>query len=200
MRYSYSFVILALLLLGSVTAGELELGSAIPLADVKMLDISKEEISLNETKGSNGLLVIFSCNTCPWVLAWEDRYVSIAEKYAPKGIGIIAVNSNEAYRGGDDSFKKMQVHAKKNKYNFFYTVDKGSRLATAFGATRTPHIFLFDKKEKLVYRGAIDDNSRNPEQVKEAYLINAMDAMLAGKPVKVTSAKALGCTIKFAEK
>jgi len=185
---------------GSMTAAELEIGSAIPLPDVKMMDISEKEVSLKETMGSNGLLVIFSCNTCPWVFAWEDRYLSIAEKYEPKGIGVIAINSNEAYRERGDGFKDMQDRAKKFKYNFLYTVDSDSKLANAFGATRTPHIFLFDKKGKLVYRGAIDNNSKDAKNVTKAYLMDAMDQMLTGKPVKMTSTKALGCTIKFTEK
>ena len=192
-------ILLPIFLLGSLAAGELELGSSIPMANVKMPDVSNEEISLNDAMGPNGLLVVFSCNTCPWVDAWEDRYIAIAEKYASRGIGMIAVNPNEASRERGDSFEDMQDRAGELGYTFYYALDEDSRLANAFGATRTPHIFLFDNERKLIYRGAIDDNERKARKVKKPYLMNAMDEMLAGKPVTLTSTKALGCTIKFGQ-
>lgn len=193
-------LVTVVLLSAVMTAEELALGSKAPLADQKMEDISGTMLSLNDAAGKEGLLVIFSCNTCPWVLAWEDRYVTLAKEYIPKGIGIVAVNSNSAYRGKDDSIEAMRRHADELGYNFYYTVDKDSKLATAFGATRTPHIYLFDKSGKLVYRGAIDDNAKQPKKVKQTYLADAIDAMLAGKEIKETSTKALGCSIKFASK
>jgi peroxiredoxin len=184
---------------GILFAEELSLGSSIPLADVKMRDISGTSLSLNDAKGKEGLLVIFSCNTCPWVIDWQDRYVSITNEFLPQGFGVIAVNSNEAYFDGVDSFEAMQKHAKKNGYNFYYTVDEKSQLAKAFGATRTPHIYLFDSEGTLVYRGAIDDNSKNAKKVKKTYLADAMNAILAGEPIAPASTKAFGCTIKFAK-
>ncbi|MDP6532912.1 MAG: thioredoxin family protein [Candidatus Marinimicrobia bacterium] len=184
---------------GILFAEELSLGSSIPLADVKMRDISGTSLSLNDAKGKQGLLVIFSCNTCPWVIDWQDRYVSITNEFLPQGFGVIAVNSNEAYFDGVDSFEAMQKHAKKNGYNFYYTVDEKSQLAKAFGATRTPHIYLFDSEGTLVYRGAIDDNSKNAKKVKKTYLADAMNAILAGEPIAPASTKAFGCTIKFAK-
>ena len=185
------------LLVSSVFGKELALGSSTPLADLKMRDVSGKEVCLSDVAGPGGLVVIFSCNTCPWVIAWEDRYVKLATAYQPKGFGFVAVNSNEAYREKGDGYVDMQAQAKEKGYNFYYTLDKDSRLARAFGATRTPHVFLFDSRGKLVYRGAIDDNSRRPAKVEEAYLADALDASLAGEPVKTASTKALGCTIKF---
>ena len=200
MKYHFRMGILSLFVFRGLLGGELELGSDIPKADIKMQDISKKEISLKDAMGPSGLLVVFSCNTCPWVDAWEDRYSTIAADYGPKGIGIIALNSNEASRDRGESIQDMRARAERLGYDFHYVVDEDSRLARAFGATRTPHIFLFDKKGELVYRGAIDDNAREPENVSNAYLMNAMDEILAGKPVSVTSTKAFGCSIKFAEK
>jgi thiol-disulfide isomerase/thioredoxin len=188
---------IALILLSVVFGKELELGSSIPLADLKMREVSGKELSLGEVAGSKGLVVIFSCNTCPYVVAWEDRYVELANTYQPKDVGFIAVNSNEAYRKKGDSYKDMQARAKKLGYTFYYALDEDSELAQAFGATRTPHIFVFDADKKLVYRGAIDDNANQPEKVEETYLADALDASLAGEPVKLASTKALGCTIKF---
>ncbi len=189
---------LPLLLVTSTVAGELEIGADLPLADTKMADVSGKKVSLNDAMGENGLLVLFSCNTCPWVDAWEDRYVKVSKKYQKKGVGMIAVNPNEASRNKGDSINDMKARAKKAKYDFYYTVDEGSKLASAFGATRTPHIYLFNKKGTLVYRGAIDDNARRPRKVESPYLMDAIDAMIAGEQIKTTSTKALGCSIKFA--
>jgi peroxiredoxin len=177
--------------------GELEIGSAMPLKDFQLADISGKNITLANAKGDAGTLVIFSCNTCPWVIRWEDRYVTLANTYAPKGIGMIAVNSNAARFGSEDSLEEMVEHAKNNGYNFPYAQDPGSKLATAFGATKTPHIYLFNADDKLVYLGAIDDNAKNAKKVEVPFLANAIDALLAGKPINPQTTKALGCSIKF---
>lgn len=181
-------------------ASELALGSSIPLGDVKMTDISGKVVSLNDVKMKNGLLVNFTCNTCPWVVAWQDRYNALAEASNENGIGFITVNPNTRIRDRGESLDDMRDFAKKYGHKFLYTLDKGAELATAFGATKTPHIYLFDGSGKLVYRGAIDDNARKPSQVEEAYLMDAIAAVGEGKTVKVTETKALGCGIKFAKK
>ena len=186
-----------LLLCFGIQAKELDLGSLLPLEDVKMMDITGKEVSLGEAKGENGLLVIFSCNTCPWVIKWEDRYVELAKKYQSKGVGMIALNSNETTFESSDSMDKMKKHAKENNYNFYYARDDGSKLAREFGATRTPHVYLFNAENQLVYRGAIDDNAKNKKKVKKPYVADAIDAMLAGNTIKYASTKALGCGIKF---
>ena len=178
-------------------AGELEIGSTMPLKDLELADISGKNITLATAKGDAGTLVVFSCNTCPWVIRWEDRYVSLANTYAQKGIGMIAVNSNAARFGGEDSLEEMVEHAKNNGYNFPYAQDPESELASAFGATKTPHIYLFNGDDKLVYRGAIDDNAKNAKKVDEPFLANAIDALLAGNPINPQTTKALGCSIKF---
>ena len=179
-------------------AGELSLGASIPLSDVKMVDISGKKISLNDVKMENGLLVNFSCNTCPWVVAWQDRYNALAEASNKNKIGFITINPNTKNREKiGEGLDAMRDFSEKYDHDFLYTVDKGAELATAFGATKTPHIYLFDGKGKLVYRGAIDDNARDARKVEEPYLENAIEAMLSGKPISVASTKALGCGIKF---
>lgn len=190
--------ILPPMLTAVVSAGELEIGSDIPMADMKMPDVSGKTVSLNDARGENGLLVIFSCNTCPWVDNWEDRYITISQKFQIEGVGTIAINSNENTRKRGDSLDDMMKRANKAKYDFYYTMDEESKLASAFGATRTPHIYLFNYEGKLVYRGAIDDNAKKAEKVKNPYLIDAFEAMISGKEIKTTSTKALGCGIKFA--
>jgi hypothetical protein len=110
---------------------------------------------------------------------------------------MIAVNSNAARFGGEDSLEEMLEHAKNNGYNFPYAQDPESELASAFGATKTPHIYLFNGDDKLVYRGAIDDNAKNAKKVDVPFLANAIDALLAGNPINHQTTKALGCSIKF---
>ena len=168
-----------------------------PKTSYVLNDISGKNITLADTKGEFGTLVIFSCNTCPWVIRWEDRYISIAEKYAPKGIGIIAVNSNADRFKSSDSMEEMIKHANKENYNFPYAQDPMSELAYAFGATKTPHIYLFDKNDLLVYRGAIDDNAKDANSVDEPFLMNALDELLNGIPITKKTSKAIGCSIKF---
>ena len=180
-----------------ITAAELELGSSMPGMDFKLKDISGKTMTLSDAKGSQGTLVIFSCNTCPWVIRWEDRYVSIADTYTSKGIGVIAVNSNAARFDGDDSLEEMIKHAEKNNYNFPYVQDPRSQLASEFGATKTPHIYLFDNNDVLVYRGAIDDNARDARTVEEPFLANAIDQLLSGRSIEKPTSKAIGCSIKF---
>ena len=183
-------------------AEDLALGSDIPLADVKMVDISGKKVSLNDVKMKNGLLVNFSCNTCPWVVARQDRYNGLAETSMKNNIGFITINPNSKNREKiGEGLKDMKKFSKKYDHDdFLYTVDEGSQLARAFGASKTPHIYLFDSNGKLVYKGAIDDNARKPKKVKKPYLLDALNALGSGKSIKVTETKALGCSIKFAEK
>jgi peroxiredoxin len=183
----------------AVTIGpELEIGKPIPSADVKMMDVSGKEVSLADAKGENGLLVIFSCNTCPYVKLSESRIKEVAKHAKANKIGVILVNSNEAQRADEDSFDAMKKYASAQGYDFSYVVDKNSSVANAFGATRTPHVFLFDKKG-LAYRGAIDDNIKDANDAKEHYLKDAITAVGTGKPVKTNSSKSVGCSIKRVE-
>ena len=190
-------ILIPILFLTYISAAELEIGSGMPGMNYKLKDISGNTTTLADVKGNKGTLVIFSCNTCPWVIRWEDRYVSIAEEYTPKGIGVIAVNSNAGRFDGDDSLEEMVKHAKKNDYNFPYAQDPRSQLASKFGATKTPHIYLFDNNDVLVYRGAIDDNARDARSVDEPYLANAIDQLIAGTPIGKPISKAIGCGLKF---
>lgn len=174
---------------------ELEIGSAIPKSDHKMMDVTGKEISLADVKNENGLLVVFSCNTCPYVKLSEVRIKEIAALAKMNKIGVIIVNSNEAQRDDEDSFDEMVKYAKSQAFDFSYVLDKNSQLANAFGATRTPHIFLFDKKG-LAYRGAIDDNIKDAQEAKEHFLKDAIIAVAADKSVKKNSTKSVGCSIK----
>ena len=177
-------------------ADPLPIGSTIPKAEVKMKDISGKEVSFNDAMKKNGLLVMFSCNTCPVVHKYESRTVEIYKKALDKNIGVILLNSNEGTRGDGDSYDDMRDYAKKLGYAWNYVVDGKSVMADAFGANRTPECFLFDKNGKLVYHGAIDDNSNGPDEVTRKHLSIAIDESLAGKDVSTKNTRSVGCSIK----
>lgn len=180
-------------------ADPLPLGSPIPSKETKMKDISGKEVSLKDAKTSKGLFVMFSCNTCPYVIKNQSR-TSEACKYAmDNGIGVAILNSNEAKRNDDDSYEDMKAYAKGQGYNWYYLVDNNSALADAFGANRTPECFLFDGDGKLVYHGAIDDNPSDAAAVGRKHLIKAIYEMNAGKEISVKESKSVGCTIKRAQ-
>ena len=179
------------------TTEPLALGAETPKTDLKMKDVSGIEISLDDIKKENGLLVIFSCNTCPFVLAWEDRYPGLAEICEKNNVGMVLVNSNEAKRNDDDSMAEMKKHASEKNYKCYYAVDENSVLADSFRAKATPHVFLFGKDLKLVYRGAIDDSWENEHMVTRVYLEDAIECTLDGIEVDYPEIPAVGCTVKW---
>ncbi len=175
---------------------DLPLGSSIPKADVKMKDVSGKEISLKDAVQKNGLLVMFSCNTCPWVIKNQGRTNEIAKYAMDQEVGVVLINSNEGQRDAEDSYDAMVKYAGKQGYKWYYTVDENSVLADAFGAKRTPEVFLFDKNGKLVYHGAIDDNPNDGDAVKRKHLKEAIDEAVGGKEVSVKTSRSQGCGIK----
>jgi thioredoxin-related protein len=173
----------------------LAIGSSIPNADTKMKDISGKDVSFKDAMKKNGLLVMFSCNTCPVVHKYETRTVEICKKALENNIGVILLNPNEAYREKGDSYIEMQEYAQRLGYKWNYVVDNNSAMADAFGATRTPEIFLFDGKGKLAYHGAIDDNA-NSADAAVSYMKPAIENLAAGKKIEPEKTKSVGCTIK----
>lgn len=153
--------------------------------------------ALNDYEGKHAVVVIFSCNHCPYVRAWEDRMVQVQTDYMSKGVQLLAINANDATQYPDDSFPKMKERAREKKFNFPYLYDETQKVAHAYGAERTPEVFLFDKNFILRYHGAIDDNYDDPKAAKEHYLRKALDAVLAGKPVTIPETKPIGCTVKW---
>jgi len=171
-------------------------GSAIPMSDVKMKDVSGKDISLKDAVGKNGLLVMFSCNTCPYVIKNQERTKQICDYAKANGLGVVVINSNENLRDDEDSYDAMKKYAAEQGYSWSYVVDTDSKLANAFGATKTPETFLFSADGKLTYHGAIDDNPSEAENVKRQHLKEAISEMNAGKEVSVKESKSVGCTIK----
>lgn len=175
---------------------ELDIGDKASHTDVKMQCVSGVNLSLDDAKKDNGLLLIFSCNTCPFVIKWEDRYNGLKEFAEKNDIGMVVLNSNYQKRNDDDSYEAMKKHAKKNAYNFPYLVDKESLLANSFGGKTTPHVFLFNNDFKLVYKGAIDDNYDDASKVNKPYLRNAMKSLASDKVIQLAETKPIGCSIK----
>jgi hypothetical protein len=189
--------ILSLLLALPLPAAALEIGAKLPAAPEKLRNVDGKEALLSSFSGPKGTLVIFSCNHCPFAKAWEGRIVALGNKLKGSGLGVVMVNSNDPSRVPEDGYEAMRSRAREKGYPFPYVVDATSNLARSFGATRTPEAFLFDGAGKLVYQGAVDDNSESPEKVKDRFLENAADALLAGKPVPLATTQTIGCTIKF---
>ncbi len=174
----------------------LSIGSSIPKADVKTTTVNGRQISLNDVKTRKGLLVIFSCNTCPYVIKAQERTREMIGFATERGLGMIIINSNVAQRDDADSPEAMKSYAKEQGYRVPYVMDKNTELADAFGATRTPEVFLFDGNGKLVYKGAMEDNPSKPSESKAIYLKTAIDNMVNNRPIDPNSTKSIGCTIK----
>ena len=190
-------VLLCLAASAALAGGALPIGATIPMTDVKMKSVDGAELALADVRKPAGTLVVFTCNHGPFAKMWETRIVELGNSYAVKGIGVIAVNANDPKVAEEDALEVMQQRAKDRGMQFPYAVDATSNLARAFGATKTPEAFLFDKDGKLVYHGAIDDNGQEPSKVENAYLKLALEAVMNGGDVPVKETKSIGCGIKF---
>ncbi len=143
------------------------------------------------------LVVVFSCNHCPYVQAYEERMIKLQGDYLSEGVRLLAINANEIKNYPDDSFDKMVERSNQRGFNFPYLRDEDQSVAEAFGATHTPQFFLFDRERHLRYSGKMDDNWKEPDKVKETYLRDAIEAVLSGKQVRVPETFSIGCTIKW---
>ncbi|HEX4958424.1 MAG TPA: redoxin family protein [Lacibacter sp.] len=188
-----SFLVLASMML---KPAELSIGDKAPSPDTKMSDISGKSLSFNDVKKKNGLLVVFSCNTCPWVIKNQEVATEGYSYALSKEVGVIVLNSNEGQRGDADSREAMAQYAKEQQYKWPYVMDENSIMANAFGAKVTPECYLFDKDMKLVYHGAITDNPKTPSESTREHLKVAIDELVQGKTVSMSTSKAMGCSIK----
>lgn len=168
-------------------------------ADFSLKNVDGQMVSLSNFKDAKGFLVIFTCNTCPYAQAYEDRIIELDAKYKPQGVPVVAIMPNNPSAKPGDSFAKMKERAAEKGFTFPYLLDKGQQVYPEYGATRTPHVFLLETKSsgnEVVYIGAIDDNYRDAAQVEERFVENAVDAMLAGNEINPKTTKAIGCGIK----
>ncbi|PIQ81632.1 MAG: thioredoxin family protein [Candidatus Omnitrophica bacterium CG11_big_fil_rev_8_21_14_0_20_64_10] len=200
-RFGFGLVVAGVLGVAG-SAGALQIGAGIPAAvlETEMRNVDGEMLTLSSAQDEGGLLVVFSCNACPWAQAWKDRIVASGNQLLDRGIGVVMVNSNDPAVVPDDDFEPMVAAAQASGMRFPYVVDADSSVARAFGATRTPELFLFNGAGELVYTGAFDDDAKNPEAVENRYLEAAVEAMLAGEPIAEPQTPSIGCSIKFREK
>ncbi len=181
-----------------IRPGEYKAGDA--ARDFKLKNVDGKEVSLASYKNTKGFIVVFTCNHCPFSKAYEQRIIELDKKYAALGFPVIAINPNDKTVEPEDAFDNMVVRAKEKKYPFPYLYDETQEIAKAYGATRTPHVFVLQKTAKaniVKYVGAIDDNADEPDAVKSKYVEDAVNALLKRKEVTVSSTKAIGCSIKW---
>ena len=181
-------------------AGVLPIGQPAPESTIKMknaVDGKLKSVSIADVAGKSGTLVVFTCDHCPFARGWEGRIVELGNSYVKKGIGVILINANDPSEHEEDGFAGMQARAKSANMQIPYVIDETSNVARAFGATVTPEVFLFDRRGKLAYHGAVDDNRKEPDKVQNHYLKEALDAVVSGKPPALPETKSLGCSIKY---
>ncbi len=171
------------------------------VSDFSLPDIDGKEVSLSNYSSAKGFIVVFTCNTCPYAQAYESRIIDLDKKYASKGFPVIAINPNDLSQKPDDSMEKMKARSSEKGYSFPYLRDDSQEVAKAFGATKTPHVYVLNKeaskKYKVEFIGAIDDSPRDANDVSEKYVELAIDALLKGEKPSVTEKRAIGCTIKW---
>lgn len=169
-------------------------------SDFKLKNVDGKLVSLADYKDAKGFIVTFTCNHCPFSVAYEDRIVALDKKYAAKGYPVIAINPNDAVAYPDDSFENMVVRAKEKGFTFPYLRDESQEIAKTYGALRTPHVYILQRSGSdlvVKYIGAMDDNSENASAVTKKYVETALDELLKGEAVKTPFTKAIGCGVKW---
>lgn len=169
------------------------------VSDFELKNVDGKMISLSDFKDAEGFIITFTCNTCPFAIAYEDRIIALDKKYASKGYPVIAINPNNPLVQPGDTYQAMQKRAKEKGFTFPYLVDEGQKVYPKYGATKTPHMYVLQKTKKGIvvkYIGAIDDNHQDASAVKTKYVENAVDALLKGEEIKQRETKAIGCSIK----
>ncbi|MDE2313875.1 MAG: thioredoxin family protein [Elusimicrobia bacterium] len=173
----------------------MNLGDSAP--DFSLKGADEKTYSLASFKDENVLIVVFSCNHCPYVQAYESRMIDIQRDYLDRGVRLVAINANDSRNYPEDGFEEMKKRSKEKNLNFPYLHDESQETARRYGATHTPHLFVFDSQRKLAYTGKIDDNWQDPAAVRRRYLREALDDLLSGKSPATPETHAIGCTIKW---
>lgn len=166
--------------------------------DFSLKNVSGDTVSLSDYKDAKGVIVIFTCNHCPYAQLYEQRIIDLHRNFAPLGYPVVAINPNSPIIAPEDSFEKMQERARTKHYPFAYLFDEAQTVFPKFGATRTPHVFLLDENRAVRYIGAIDNNAEAPNSSTKRWVENAVNALIAGKSPDPFSTKSVGCTVKTA--
>ena len=169
------------------------------ITSINLMNVDDTMVSLNDFPEALGFIIIFTCNTCPYAVASEDRIIALDKEFKDKGYPVIAINPNNPEVKSGDSFELMKKRSKEKGFTFPYLFDEGQKIYPQFGATKTPHVYIVQKekgKNIVKYIGAIDDNVRDASNVKERFAANAINELLAGMEITVKETKAIGCSIK----
>lgn len=193
--------LLALLVAFATSSALMAQGYAVGDAatDFSLKNVDGKKVSLADYKQAKGFIVVFTCNHCPYAVAYEDRIIALDKKYKPLGYPVIAINPNDPAAQPKDSYEAMQARAKEKAFTFPYLFDDGQTIYPQYGAEKTPHVFVLKKtgnKQVVKYIGAIDNNYRNAAEATEHYVADAVDALIAGKEPVVSKTVAIGCSIK----
>ncbi|MBI3412974.1 MAG: thioredoxin family protein [Candidatus Aenigmarchaeota archaeon] len=173
----------------------LKIGDSI--AEFGLKGVDDKIHSTSEFADKKILVVIFTCNHCPYAKAYQGRIMAVQKDYAAKGVQVVAINSNEDSKYTEDSFENMKIRAKEKRFDFPYLRDESQDVARVYGAKVTPHVFVFDASRKLRYVGAIDDNWENANAAKRKYLRESLDAILSNKEIATTETTPVGCSVKW---
>lgn len=194
---------LIVLCISAFTIGEINLSEGYKIGDVaedfSLKNIDGKMVSLSDYKNAKGFIVTFTCNTCPYAVAYEDRIIALDKKYATKGFPVIAIMPNNIAVNPNDNLDAMKQRANEKGFTFPYLIDKEQKVYPKFGATKTPHMFVLQKTKKgnvVKYIGAIDDNYKDASAVTTKYVEKAVDALIQGQEVEQKETKAIGCSIK----
>lgn len=201
MKKIVSLLALSLIFIVSAVAQGYQVGDI--ASDFKLKNVDGKEVSLSDYKDAKGYVVIFTCNHCPYSIAYEDRIIALNDKYAPLGYPVIAINPNDPAVSPGDSYADMQKRSKEKKFTFPYLFDEGQKVYPQYGATRTPHVYLLDKTtegNKVAYIGAIDNNHQDVAAADQKFLENAIESLRQNQKPQPDFTKAIGCTIKTARK
>lgn len=169
-------------------------------ADFNLENIDGSFVSLSDFSESKGFIVVFTCNTCPYAVAYEDRIEALNKKYAKKGYPVIAIMPNNTEIKPGDSLDAMRKRANKKGFTFPYLIDREQAVFPQYGATKTPHVYVLQKNNEMLivrYIGAIDDNYKDANKVVLKYVEDAVDALLMNRKVPVSKTRAIGCSIKI---
>lgn len=190
------------LLLATTTWAQAGLKVGDKATTFNLKNIDGQMVSLESGAGQKGAILIFTCNHCPFSKIYEDRIIALHKTYSAKGYPVIAINLNDPKKSPEDSFDNMVVRAKEKAFPFAYVFDDTQGIAKAYGAARTPHVFIVTKGAAgmvVSYIGAIDDNANEPADIKTKYVEAALTNLLNGKKPEPEKTKAIGCTIKWRE-
>lgn len=197
MKNVFLTFLVGLLISTAAMAEGLKVGDKAP--GFKLKNVDGNYVSLDDYKDQNGVVVIFTCNHCPYAVAYEDRIIELHRKFSERGYPVVAINPNDPAVQPQDSYELMQARAKEKEFPFPYLFDEGQKVYPTYGATRTPHVYLLSNSNegfKVAYIGAIDDNYQEADKVEEKFLENAILSLMSGKTVELSVTKAIGCSIK----